>query len=342
MQYSLSERIRRSRSASALAVLAISIGLTLSSSVAQGRVDSGTASRAVALSGDTTAKVNGGGTVLAKPTYLTTVSSFGLNARRPVGFTEGGTAEGRINYVRHKNVAGRHVNVPVILMQAGPTPQPPNNTGGDALIVGDCDAPNAECPSGNHSAIVYVKDVADSGAGQDIFNIYFCTAFPAFPGVFVPGGAIQDCQGPEGDTLRSGNIQVRGDAAVVGEKIATGSGSGAYASTPNVNGVELAGGTFGIGTRTAGPGDLEAQLNGVSPLIGLFQQVTVSGWITTATVNGGTMTVSGTATLDMGDGAPPLTGLALTGSITATGVTLTVGSWSFGTLPLSDGFIKIE
>ena len=289
---------------------------------------------------DTTAKATGGGTVLAKTTFPTTVASFGVNARRPDAFSGGGEAEGRINYVRHKSMADRHVNVPVVYMQAGVTPQPPNQTGGDALLLGDC--AGATCPSGTGSVVVYVKDVTDSGAGQDVFNIYFCAGPPAPPGVFVPGGAIPDCSGPEGDTLRSGNIQVRGDAFVAGETIATAAGSGAYTSTPNVNGVELSGGTFGIGLRTAGPSDLEANLNGVQPLLGLFQQLTVTGWVTSASVNGGTVTFSGTARLDMGDGGAALTGLPLSGSLTASGLTLTVGSWSFGTLPKADGFIAIE
>ena len=88
--------------------------------------------------------------------------------------------------------------------------------------------------------------------------------------------------------------------------------------------------------------DLEAQFNGINPVIGLFQQVTITGWITTATVNGSTMNLTGTAKVDMGDGSLPLSGLPLTGSISASGVTLTVGSWSLGTRPMSDGFIIIE
>jgi hypothetical protein len=294
------------------------------------------------------AKVTGGGTVLAKPMLPAPVASFGLNARRPVDFVSGGGAEGRINYDRHKNMADRHVNVPVTLMEAAPNPQPPNQTGGDALVIGDCTAQGATCPAltsqGNpvQSAIVYVEDRATPGAGQDFFQIYFCSSPAGIPPSFVPRAPITDCDGPEGDYLRTGNIQIRGDAAVVGETIGTASGSGAYTSTPNINGVELAGGTFGIGMRTAGPGDIEAQFNGVQPLIGLFQQVTLNGWINSATVNGGTMSFSGTASLDMGDGAPPLTGLALSGSATATGVTLTLGSWPLGTLPMSDGYIKIE
>ena len=342
MSWSFTERVRRSRTASSLATIVIAVGVALSSGVAQGRVDPAAAGRSAALlDQDTVGKVTGGGTVLVGQA----VASFGLNARRPVGFSGGGNAEGRINYDRHNNTAGRHVNVPVVLMEINPVPQGPNQTGGDALIIGDCQAQGATCPAGDNSAIVYAKDVADSGAGQDVFNIYFCTSPPGFPGTFVPGGPINDlgCTGPEGGTsLRSGNIQVRADAAVVGETIGTASGSGAYNTTPNVNGVELAGGTFGIGVRTAGPGDLEAQFNGVNPLLGLFQQVTVTGWITSASVNGGTMTLSGTATLDMGDGTPPTPGLPLTASLTATGLTVTVGSWSLGTLPMADGYIKME
>jgi hypothetical protein len=348
MRYSLYERLRRSRVVSSLLILAIVMSISISAGKAMARVDAFSRSASTLLDPNALAKVTGGGTVLAKPMMPAPVSSFGLNARRPVNFTGGGFAEGRINYDRHKNMADRHVNVPVTVMEAAPAPQPPNGTGGDALVVGDCTAQGATCPAltsqGNpvQSAIVYVEDRATPGAAQDFFQIYFCSSPAVLPPGFVPRGPIAECDGPEGDLLRSGNIQIRGDAAVVGELIGTAGGSGAYASTPNINGVELAGGTFGIGTRTAGPGDLEAQFNGVQPLIGLFQQVTVNGWINSATVNGGTMSFTGTAILDMGDGAPPLTGLALSGSMTATAVSLTLGSWSLGTLPMSDGYIKIE
>jgi hypothetical protein len=340
MRYPFAEQIRRSRPVASLAVLVITASIAISSGSAQGRVEQMLGGSTSTVNQDTTAKATGGGTVLAKPSFPTTVGSFGVNARRPEGFSGGGSAEGRINYVRHRNMPGRHVNVPVVYMEAGVTPQPPNMTGGDALIIGDC--AGATCPPDIASVIAYVKDVNDSGAGQDIFHIYFCSVPPSPPGVFVPGAGITDCTGPEGDTLRSGNIQVRGDAFVVGEKVATASGSGAYTSTPNVNGVEISGGTFALGLRTAGPSDLEANLNGVQPLLGLFQQLTLTGWVTSASVNGGTMTFSGTARLDMGDGGAPLTNLPLSGSLTATGLTLTVGSWSFGTLPKADGFITIE
>jgi hypothetical protein len=343
MRHPFIEQLRRSRALATAITVAITIGLVLSGSAAQAKVDpaGGGPQRNVTLSEDAVAKVTGGGTVFAKPQYPTTVASFGLNARRPSGFVSGGAAEGRIEYDRHINMSDRHVNVPVIYMQAEPVPQPPNQTGGDALLLGDCSS--GTCPSGINSVFVYVNDVSDSGAGQDIFNIYFCTAPPAPPPPgFVPGGLIGGCSGPEGDVLRSGNIQVRGEAAIVGETITTAAGAGAFSSTPNINGVELAGGTFGIGLRTAGAGDLEAQFNGVNPLLGLFQQVTVSGWITNSSTNGGTTTFSGTASLNMGDGTASLSGLAVTGSLSASGLTLTVGSWSLGTLPVSDGAVAIQ
>jgi len=346
MRNAFGERIRRSRTLCSIAISAITLSAVLAgavapATVAQARVDLHTNGMTSILDGDTVAMATGGGTVLAKPLYAQTVASFGLNARRPVGFTSGGGAEGRINYDRHMNMSDRHVNAPVVLMQASVTPQPPNQTGGDAFIVADC--MGATCPANTFSVDVYVKDVSDSGANQDIFQIYFCSVGPTPPPIgYVGGGPVPDCTAAEGGTLRSGNIQVRGDAAVVGETIATAAGSGAYTMTPNINGVELSGGTFGLGLRTAGPGDIEANLNGVQPLLGLFQQLTVSGWVTTASVNGGTMTFSGTASIDMGDGTAPLTNLPLSGSLTASGVTLTVGSWSFGTLPKQDGNITIE
>jgi hypothetical protein len=354
MRYRFSEQLRRSRAFSSFAALVVVLSVALAGGPVQARVDAPQTGKSslVTLDASAIAKATGGGTILAKPLHPYTVGSFGFNARRPVAFTGDGAAEGRINYVRHKNMPNRHVNAPVVYMEAAPTPTPPNSTGGDAVLSADCTGASgqAQCPATTQggftvlSVLVYVKDVNDSGEGSDIFNIYFCSVAAGPPTGFFPGGTPSGCDAPEGapDTLRSGNIQVRAEAGISGESIGTAAGSGAYSSTPNVNGLELSGGTFGIGIRSAGPGDLEANLNGVQPFIGLFQQLTVKGWITTASNSGGTMTFSGSAALDMGDGAPPLTGLALSGSMTATGLTLTVGSWSFGTLPVQDGVIKIE
>src|SRR5207253_3385348 len=115
----------------------------------------------------------GGGTVAVD---VTTVASFGINAKRPDTFTSG-VAQGRINYDRHANITGgRHVNVPVNFMQAqiGPTISP-NGTGGRADLAGNCSDVGAECPTGVGGVIVSVTDMSDSGAGSDSFTITFCS-----------------------------------------------------------------------------------------------------------------------------------------------------------------------
>src|SRR5207245_2818828 len=134
MRYAVIERIARSRTASVMAILAVLVSITLSGTLAQARVTLPFTSRTFAdLSGDTVAKVTGGGTVLAAPLYPNTVATFGVNARRPPGFISGGQAVGRIHYDRHRNTTGRLVNAPVVLMQGAITnPQTPNGTGGKA------------------------------------------------------------------------------------------------------------------------------------------------------------------------------------------------------------------
>ena len=331
-----------------VAVAVILISSAVSTNLAQARLDP--ASPALGLtqqSDDTVSKATGGGTVFANPAPDTTVSSFGLNARRPVGFVSGGFAEGRINYDRHRGGAGRHVNVPVIFMQSQNTnPPSPNGTGGSASIIGDCTVTGSTCPDGHLQAVVYVEDNSDSGANSDVFRIFFCTAVQTLPLPDLSGPApeLEGCSGPEGGTLRTGNIQVRAEGGMSGETMATAAAAGPFSTTPNLGGVELAGGTYGIGARTAsgsGYGDLEVQFSGIS-LIGMFQQITVTGWITSVTVDGGTVTMNGTCTLDMGDGSVPASGIPLVATLTTSGVALTVGSTALPTLPKSDGFIVIE
>jgi hypothetical protein len=331
---------------SILAAVALCVGAVLSADVAQGRVDpaSGEPTRPL-QSADAIAKATGGGTVLAQPAPSTAVSSFGLNARRPQDFT-GGAAEGRINYNRHKNDTGRHVNAPVVLMQAEPSATPsPNGTGGTATIAADCTATGATCPPGDLSALVYVEDNSDSGTGSDIYRIFFCEIGPFLPGptfdgMIPPAG----CTGPDGGVLRSGNIQVRAEAGVSGEAMSTAAAAGAFSTTPTLNAIELAGGRYGVGVRVAsgsGNGDLEVQYNGVS-LIGMFQTITISGWITSVSVNGGTWTLSGTGTLDMGDGAPPASGLPLVATLTSSGLAVTINGTAVPSLPKADGFIVFD
>ena len=343
MPYPPLERIARSRVVSTITILALCAGAALSGSVAQGRMDALTGSPLVSSqSQDTTAKVTGGGTVLAATLYPTTIASFGLNARRPPGFSGGATAVGRINYDRHRNSVGRHVNAPVVLMQAFNSG---GQSGGSATIAGDCTAPGSECPTGDMSVLAYVEDNADPGAGSDVFRIFFCSLGPTLPGPGFNGGtAPTGCDGPEGGNLRTGNIQVRTDAGVLGEQTATAAAAGIFPTTPTFNGVDLAGGIYGVGVRSGTDstyGDIHAEFTGISA-IGLYQIISVDGSITSGSIAGGTLTFSGTATLDMGDGPPPTGGLSLTGTLTATGITMTVGGSALPALPKTDGFTVME
>ena len=157
---------------------------------------------------DTPALVTGGGTIQ----LALGVASFGVNAKRPANYVPGsGDAEGRINYDRHfQLVGGRRVNVPVKYMLADVVPQGPNQTGGSATLVGDCTAPGAECPgSGTYRSVeVYVEDNSDQGAGHDVFQISFCRGSATLPSVTFPALPF-GCDPFEGNTLRSGNIQIR-------------------------------------------------------------------------------------------------------------------------------------
>ena len=149
----------------------------------------------------------GGGTIeIVSPL----IASFGFNAKRPPNFQTGGPgfAAGRINFDRHGNVVGgRHVNVPVTLMKITVTQTPtPNGTGGDAQIVGNCEAQGAECPSHTpafRSVVVLVTDTSDSGAGSDAFQILYCTD----PGTTSFPAACPETDG--GGTIRTGNVQIR-------------------------------------------------------------------------------------------------------------------------------------
>ena len=145
----------RSASRSLTAVAVILIGMVLSTDVAQGRIDPTSTVSVAAQDDDTISKATGGGTVFANPLPDRTVSSFGFNARRPVGYVPGGLglAEGRLNYDRHRGGVGRHVNAPVVYMQSeNDSPPTPNGTGGSATFIADCtigsdDMSSRQCPS---------------------------------------------------------------------------------------------------------------------------------------------------------------------------------------------------
>ena len=215
MQNGLTHRITRSRRGWWLAaVVVVASGVALSASIAQGRAELGSAPAASSqLSQDTVAIVTGGGTVEVPQFPQNILASFGVNAKRPAGFTGGGAASGRINFDQHANIPGRRVNAPVLFMTAAMSATPSaNGTGGSAAMSADCTAPAAECPTGNASVLVYVEDNSDQGANNDVFRIFYCTTAaavppPAFDGTIASAPA--GCTAPTVGPIRTGNIQVR-------------------------------------------------------------------------------------------------------------------------------------
>jgi hypothetical protein len=205
MGHPFDRRTARSRaSLSVMIAVVLMVGVALPAGIALARADQGAqASNPGQLSQDIVAKATGGGTVMAPPNV---VASFGFNGKRPPGFECCGFAQGRINYDRHAvTVGGRHVNVPVTLMEA----EISGNTG-RATLSGDCNGTGAECSYSARSVIVYVEDNAEPGT-TDVFRIFFCEFAPFLPppdfnGMTPPLGCTL---GVEGGTLRSGNIQVR-------------------------------------------------------------------------------------------------------------------------------------
>jgi hypothetical protein len=180
------------------------VGVALPAGIAFARADQGAQSANPGQqSPDIVAKAMGGGTVTVP---VNVVASFGVNGKRPPGFDGGGFAQGRINYDRHAiTPAGRHVNVPVTLMQAEII-----GNGGRATLSGDCNGVGGQCSNSASSVLVYVEDNAEPGT-TDVFRIFFCELAPFLPppdfnGTTPPLGCTL---GVEGGTLRSGNIQVR-------------------------------------------------------------------------------------------------------------------------------------
>jgi len=210
-QPALVHRITRTRPLwSIAAVLVLCVSAALPASVALGRIDPADPGRTATLGPNMIGIVTGGGTVKLGVFPDEVLASFGINAKRPTGFVQDGTgaALGRINYNKHAQVAGRHVNVPVTFMQLELSATPsPNGTGGKAQLIGDCTQAGVECPTtppGIRSVLVYVEDNSDTGAG-DVFQISFCTDGPSAAPVL--------CGAAEGGTIRTGNIQIRPGAS---------------------------------------------------------------------------------------------------------------------------------
>jgi hypothetical protein len=123
----------------------------------------------------------------------------------------------------------------------------------------------------------------------------------------------------------------------------------AEASFPNgaiFNGVRLRGLTLGQGVSLAQDGSATGQFQAVligTTLLGAPREVTVEGEVRTGIVGGdGSVTFSGTATVDMGNGTMPLSGVPFTVTASTGSLTLTLNAIALPTATVNAGSITIQ
>ena len=137
-------------------------------------------------------------------------------------------------------------------------------------------------------------------------------------------------------------------ASVFGQSTSglTGAGAGTFPLNTTFSGVSVSGLQFGMGVFIPGDntaaGQLEMTLLGKTAL-GQPQNIEIGGDAANGTINtDGSRTFSGTATVDMGDGTPPLTGVLYTVRATANSLLVTVGLNNLPLASLIHGSITID
>ena len=128
------------------------------------------------------------------------------------------------------------------------------------------------------------------------------------------------------------------DTGVVGAGSATLPANTLYGAV-TVSAIQFGMAAFVPGDSTA-EGHFQGKLLGTT-ILGLTQNIIVDGEITSGSLNTGVRTISGLATVDMGDGLPPLVDVPITVTATATSVTLLLGATNLPAATLSDGQITI-
>jgi hypothetical protein len=126
----------------------------------------------------------------------------------------------------------------------------------------------------------------------------------------------------------------------------TGAAEGTFPNGATFNGVALRGLELGQGLFIAPDGSANGQFNAVlrgTSFLGLAQDVIVEGKVTggSAAVNG-SVTFSGTATLNMGDGTLPTPEVPFAATVSANGLALILNATSLPKATLTAGSITIE
>ncbi len=140
-------------------------------------------------------------------------------------------------------------------------------------------------------------------------------------------------------------------AAAQTETSVTGAGGGIFPPGASYNGVPLDGLKFGFGltiaTGGSAVGHFQATLIGVSAL-GLTQYIEVEGKVSAgSSVGAGTATFSGAASVNMGDGTPPIPGVPFTVVVATNAqdqgtLTLTLGTTNLPGATVDEGSMKVK
>ena len=145
------------------------------------------------------------------------------------------------------------------------------------------------------------------------------------------------------------SIVVAAGAPAAAQEVTAGAG-GLFPADATFSGVKLEGLKFGAGVTIAADGTAEGQfqatLTGAS-LLGVAQTIEVEGKATAgSSIAEGSATISGTCTIDMGDGTLPLVNVPFTAAITAADGTatlaLTLGTTSIPAATVNEGGVTIK
>ena len=135
-------------------------------------------------------------------------------------------------------------------------------------------------------------------------------------------------------------------AAQDGAAGVTGAGEAIFSGGAALSGLSLSGLTLGQGVSLAQDGSATGQFQAVlvgASLLGGHQNVTVEGEVRSGfAIAVGSATFSGTATVDMGDGTPPVPGVPFTVTASTGGLSLILGGTALPTATLTGGSITIE
>ena len=135
-------------------------------------------------------------------------------------------------------------------------------------------------------------------------------------------------------------------AAQTGASSVTAAAEAIFPNGTTFNGVPLSGLTVGQGISIARDGSATGQFHAVlvgTSLLGSPQNVVVEGQVRAGSVAAdGSATVSGTATVNMGDGTLPVPGVPFAATVSTNSLALILNATALPTATVSAGSITIE